>query len=377
MDEELLRRRLALRARCRGIHGPAATDATAELARTAAWCAEHDVTQDEYGAGGLIEDFETKLAALFATEAARFLPTGTMGQGIAMRLWCGPGGAGGVGGHFGMHPTSHLELHEERGYEHLFGLRATLVGPADRVMLAEDLAAVTEPLGALLIELPSRENGGQLPTWEQLVELCDLARERDIKLHLDGARIWEAQPAYGRPLSELAALFDSVYVSFYKGIGALPGAMLLGPREFIDEAQTWQRRMGGNLYTLLPNVASAASRLNDRLARFPAYRERALAFAAALRDVPGVHVIPDPPHVNMMHVVLDLAPADAGGARDRAAEATGVWLFNGTRPRDDPNQSFLELYIAEAAMDVTDAEVAAAFRALVVPDDTRRTRREQ
>ena len=358
MNDELSTRRAQLRKRSRTIHGHGAPDATAELARVAEWCVANDVENDVYGTGELIEGFERKVAALFEMEAARFLPSGTMAQGIAMRVYCG------AGGHFGMHPTSHLELHEQRGYSHLFGLDATLVGPSHRVMLAEDLATVREPLSALIVELPTRENGGQLPTWEQLVELCASARERDVRVHLDGARVWEAQAAYERPFGEIAALFDSVYVSFYKGIGALSGAMLLGPRAFIDEAQIWQRRMGGNLYVLLPNVASAASRFDGQLARFPAYLERARSLAAALTGVPGVHLLPDPPHVNMMHLWLDLAPADAMHARDRVAEETGLWLFGGARPRSLPTQSFFELTIGEAAMSVDDNEIADAFRML-------------
>ena len=359
MNDEVVERRKALRRSSRPIHAHGTPDSVGDLARVAAWCAEHDVEQDVYGTGAAIQAFEAKLAALFGMESARFMPSGTMAQGIAMRLWCG------VGGHFGMHPTSHLELHEQRGYSHLLGLRATLVGPAARVMLAADLAAVPEALAALVIELPTRENGGQLPSWDELVELCDLARGRGIKLHLDGARIWEAQAAFARPFDEIAALFDSVYVSFYKGIGALPGAMLLGPPAFIDEAALWQRRLGGNLYTLLPNVASAASQLDDRLARFPAHRERALRLAASLSDVPGVRLLPDPPHVSMMHVVLDLGPHDALEARDRVAESTGLWLFGGARPRDVPDESFFELSVGEAVMSVGDDEIAAAFRALL------------
>jgi len=359
MNEELAERRAALRRKSRPIHGHGAPDAAAELARVAAWCTEHDVRQDVYGAGAAIEGFESKLAALFGTEAARFMPSGTMAQGIAMRLWCR------AGGHFGMHPTSHLELHEHRGYSHLLGLHATLVGPAERVMLAADLAAVAEPMSALIIELPTRENGGQLPTWEELVELCDLARDRGIKVHLDGARVWAAQAAYERPFDEIAALFDSVYISFYKGIGALPGALLLGPQAFVGEAALWQRRMGGNLYTLLPNVASAASRLDAQLTRFPVYRERALRLAAALSNVPGLRLLPDPPHVSMMHVVLGLDPRDALAARDRVAEETGLWLFGGARPRDLPGESFFELSVGEAVMTMSDDEVAAAFRSLL------------
>lgn len=359
MTDDLAERRRQLRTRCRVIHGHGVPDAAAELARVAAWCAEQGAQQDVYGAGGLVEGLERRLAQLFGLAAARFFPSGTMAQAAAMRVWCG------AGGHFGMHPTSHLELHEQRGYAHLLGLRATLVGPAHRPMRAADLAAVVEPLDALLIELPTRENGGQLPSWAELDELCALARARGVRLHLDGARVWEAQAGYDRPFAEIAALFDSVYVSFYKGIGALPGAMLMGPEDVVAEARLWQRRMGGNLYTLLPNVASAASWLDERLERFPTYLARARSLAAALAGVPGLLVLPDPPHVNMMHVVLDLAPDAALEARDRVAAETGLWLFGATRPRGTPDRSSFELSVGDALMGVDDAEIAAAFRSLL------------
>ncbi len=359
MDTDLAMQRRELRRRSRVLHGHGVPDAAAELARVAAWCHDQGVDADVYGAGAFIESFEARLATLFDLPAARFLPSGTMAQGIAMRIW------GGADGHFGMHPTSHLELHEQRGYSHLFGLRATLVGAAHRVLLPRDLAAVAEPLSALVVELPTRENGGQLPSWGELSELSGLARARGMKVHLDGARVWEAQAAYERPFGEIAALFDSIYVSFYKGIGALPGALLLGPRDFIDEARLWQRRMGGNLYTLLPNVASAASRLDAQLERFPAYLERARRLAATLDGTPGLHIIPDPPHVNMMHVVLDLDPDAALSARDRVAEETGLWLFGGVRPRSLPGQSSFELYVGNALMDIEDAEIRRAFESLL------------
>jgi threonine aldolase len=353
-DEELAERRRELRDRSRVLYGGGSPDAAEELRATAEWCVEQGVSQDVYGAGDFIEGFEAKVAGLFGMEAGRFLPSGTMAQGIAMRLWCGPGG------HFGMHPTCHLELHEERGYLHLFGLRATLIGPRHRPMLSGDLEAVKEALDVVIVELPTRENGGQLPEWDELVELSETVRSRGTTLHLDGARIWEARAGYDRPFDEIGVLFDSIYVSFYKGIGALPGSMLLGSRPWIDEAVVWQRRMGGNLYTLLPSAASAARRLDDRIEAMSGHRRRALALAEALADVDGVRVIPDPPHVNMMHVELDLGSDEAMAARDRVAEETGLWLFEGVKPLDAPGRVTFELSVGEAAMAVTDEEVGEA-----------------
>jgi threonine aldolase len=73
-----------------------------------------------------------------------------------------------------------------------------------------------------------------------------------VALHLDGARLWECRPFYGRDYAQIAGLFDSVYVSFYKTLGGIAGAALAGPADVIAEARVWQRRQGGNLVRLFP-----------------------------------------------------------------------------------------------------------------------------
>jgi threonine aldolase len=177
------------------------------LAPLAAWCAEREVHLDHYGDGEMINGFEREVAGRLGFEAARFMPSGKMAQQIALRVWSERAGCD----HVGMHPTSHLELHESRGYNHLHRLRATLVGPADRPLRGEHLDAVPERLAALLIELPIREAGGQLPAWDELEALKTAALERGVRLHLDGARLWECGPGYRRELAEICAGFDSCY----------------------------------------------------------------------------------------------------------------------------------------------------------------------
>ncbi|HLU65762.1 MAG TPA: beta-eliminating lyase-related protein, partial [Kofleriaceae bacterium] len=244
-------------------------------------------------------------------------------------------------------------------------LRATLVGPAEAPLRAEHLAACKERLAALLVELPLREIGGQLPSWDELEALKARARGAGLHLHLDGARLWECAAGYGRSYAEICAGFDSCYVSFYKGIGALSGAMLLGQRDFIDEAIVWQRRSGGNLYTLAPSIASAAMLLDRRLARMKAYYQRARRIAEILGAIGGVSILPAPPQVNMMHVFLALDPEAAMEARDRVAEESGIWLFGAARPAAVPGHSRFELYVGEAAMALDDAEIEAALRSLM------------
>src|SRR5207244_2820074 len=137
------------------------------------------------GDGELSESVQSLLAAILAKPAAAFMVSGTIARLIALRMWCERAG------HFcvAMHPTAHLELHEERAFARLQRLDSILLGPRDRPTLARDLAACHERPAALLIELPAREIGGRLPGWDELEALAALARERGVKLHLDGARL--------------------------------------------------------------------------------------------------------------------------------------------------------------------------------------------
>src|SRR5207248_10685804 len=106
-----------------------------------------------------------------------------------------------------------------------------------------------------------------------------------------------------------AGPFDTVCVSFYKQLGGLPGACLAGPADVVDEVRVWRRRHGGTLYGMWPNAGSALHVLRLRLPRIADYRRHALAIANGLRDLPGVEVVPDPPHTTMFHLVLH-RPAD-------------------------------------------------------------------
>jgi threonine aldolase len=302
------------------------------------------------------------VAGLLGKEAAVFMPSGTMAQQIALRIWADRSGNRRVA----LHATAHPELHEFKGYEELHALRGVLIGEPHTVVRLSDLEALHEPVAAVLLELPMREIGGQLPEWDDLVAQAAWARERGIALHMDGARLWEAAPYYDKAYAEVAALFDSVYVSCYKGLGAIAGAVLAGPADFIAEARVWQRRHGGNLVQLYPYVLSARLGLRERLAHFPSYHARALEVAGVLREIPGISVKPDPPQTHMMHVYLR-------GDRERMlaealaiARSERVALFAGLRPTDVPGVWFFELALGDGAKAVGDDEVRALFQRIIM-----------
>jgi threonine aldolase len=263
------------------------------------------------------------------------------------------------------HPTCHLAVHEDGALERVQHLLGRAVGDPDRVLALEDLTAVAEPPAALLLELPQREIGGQLPDWDDLVAQIGWARQRGAAVHCDGARLWEASAGYDRPPAELAALFDTVYVSFYKGIGALAGCCLAGEPDVVAEVREWRRRLGGTLYGLWPAAASALTLLRRRLPLMPRYLEHARAIAAALADVPGVTVVPDPPQTPMMHLLLDVPQASLDASIRSVAEREGVWTFRGAASTGDPRVQRVEIGVGDATLRLAPEEVAAVLARLV------------
>ncbi|MEQ1564922.1 MAG: beta-eliminating lyase-related protein [Myxococcota bacterium] len=326
-----------------------------------ALAAEADEPPDWYGAGGALEVFEAELAQRFDKPAAVFVPSGTLAQQVMLRIATERAGCPTLG----FHPTCHLELHEHHGYSFVHGMRSRLVGQRHRALVRADLDAVREPLGALLLELPQREVGGELPPWHDLVAQVQWARERGVWAHLDGARVWEASAGYDRPLDEIAALFDSVYVSFYKVLGGIAGAALLSDADTIARARVWIGRLGGNLVSMYPMVLAARRGLRDQLPRVPGYLRRAKDVAEVLRGFAGVRVKPDPPHTNMMHVFFPAEPERLLDASAATALERGIALITAAVPTEVPGVCRAELVIGDASDDLTDQELREGFAALL------------
>jgi threonine aldolase len=266
---------------------------------------QDDETFDVYGTGALIEDFESDVAQMLGKESAVFLPSGTLAQPIALKIWSDLARSPYVG----LHATSHVELHEHKGYQALYDLQGVIVGQAHCVPTLEDIkAAAANPLAALLWELPMREIGGQLPSWDALVTLTQWAKEQGIRCHMDGARLWQCPTAYGKTLAEISDLFDSVYVSFYKDLGGISGAILAGDEDFIQTAKVWCRRAGGNLYSLAPYILAAREGLKHHLPQLPERQTQAIWLAEKLNKLKGISTWPSTPQTNMFRVRIDLSP---------------------------------------------------------------------
>jgi len=316
---------------------------------------------DQYGEGGVVPELEAEVASLLGKPAAVFMLSGTMAQQIALRVHADRRGRRTVL----FHPYCHLAQHEEEAFERLHGLHGHPVGSLERLITVDDLESVHEDAAALLLELPQRDLGGELPAWDDLIAQVDWAHDRGAAAHMDGARLWGCTDFYGRSLAEIAEPFDTVYVSFYKQLGGLPGSILVGPEDVIAEARVWRRRHGGTLFGMWPNAASALHVLRLRLPRIADYRKHVLAIADALRGLEGVDIVPDPPQTTMMHLVFRRPREELVATALRIAREDGIWVNGYFADTGAPGVARAEFETGDATMEFSPEEYRSVIERLV------------
>ncbi|MBU5444459.1 low specificity L-threonine aldolase [Paenibacillus sp. MSJ-34] len=317
------------------------------------------VESDIYGKGELIEDFQRRMANYVGKEAAVFFPSGTMAQQIALRMWCDRQGLRRVA----YHPLCHLEIHEEDGLKELHRIEPILLADKTRLITLEDVMNMREDVACLLLELPQREIGGQLPDYRELEAISAYCREQGIKLHLDGARLFEITPYYNKSAAEICQLFDSVYVSFYKGIGGIAGAVLAGEEPLIQESKVWKRRYGGDLISLYPYIVSADYYFKLRIQKMDQYYHHAQELAGLYNQCYGVVTKPVEPVSNMFHVHIDLPREQLEPILISIYEETGIGLTSYLHQNDEKSCSY-EISIGDSYANLPKDQLKLALQML-------------
>jgi threonine aldolase len=320
---------------------------------------DDELESDLYGKGKVIEDFEEKMAHYLGKESAVFFPSGTMAQQIALRIWCDQKGIKKVA----YHPLSHLEIHEEDGLKELHRIEPILIGNKDRIIQLEDVLGLEEDIACLLLELPQREIGGQLPEYETLEAISAYCREKGIKLHLDGARLFEIMPFYQKSAAEICELFDSVYVSFYKGLGGIAGAILAGDTDFTETSKVWKRRHGGDLISLYPYILSADYYFNLRVGKMEKYFEEAKELAFLFNQCHAVSTLPIEPVSNMFHVHFAVQKETLEPILIDLHLETGIG-FSSYLKEVNSGASYFELGIGDMYEQIPIDKINAAFASL-------------
>jgi threonine aldolase len=293
--------------------------------------ADAEVGDDVFRDDPTVIALERRVATLTGKEAAVYVPSGTMGNQIAIKAHTQPAET------IVLERESHIFLYEQAGLAATSGCLAHIV-PGERGVIAPEtlLASLRDDRDehASRVSLVCAENthnraGGVIVPLERLRALAAAAREHDVRVHLDGARLWNASVASGVPIAEWAATADSVMMCFSKGLGAPVGSILAGDAAFIHRARRVRKRVGGAMRQVGILAAACLHALDHHMTRLADDHTRARRLAAGMRAAGGVRV--EEPDTNIVIATLE-HPALDPAALLAALERRGVRMVSfGTR----------------------------------------------
>jgi Beta-eliminating lyase len=311
---------------------------------------------DFYGSGAHKDSFEQHIATLFGKKHGLFFLTGVQAQSVTCKIYSirlnNPLVA--------WHTTAHLETAEQSAVTTLFGLRRALLGSdANSLPTVPEMESIAklpqdERPAMILLEIPNSTLGCETYTFSELTQISRICKDANIALHCDGARIWEIEPYYkitdGKSFVDIAALFDSIYVSFYKGLRGSSGAMLLSDdAEFMLSARIWQRRAGGNPYTSMYELIDCERGFNENIGTFEGKWIKLKEIVNAIRQASekyqkdGQAVVtftPRSPTCCIVFIYLHgYSTNELNAARDRVLQKTGVKVFGRVRRVEQKKQT--------------------------------------
>jgi threonine aldolase len=293
--------------------------------------AEAEVGDDVYGEDPTINRLEQRAAEIFGREAAIFVPTGTMGNQIAIKCHTRPGQE------VICEARSHILDYEMAMMAHFSGCMPRAIPGEDGILRWSDVKKKIRPKTYYvaqtgLVELENTHNmaGGTVYPVEVAEEICDGAHEAGLPVHLDGARVFNAAAALGRPVAEVTKKFDSVMFCLSKGLGAPVGSLLVGSRKFIDQARIYRKSLGGGMRQAGILAAAGLIALEEMPKRLSEDHANARWMAEELARIAGIQL--DPTKVMTNIVVFNVSGTRKTSAEITRALAERDVLINGIDP---------------------------------------------
>ena len=286
---------------------------------------EKNIAEDNYSRAGIVAELEQRMAALLGKECAVFLPSGTLANHLAARIQAD-------GRRVLVQQESHFYNDEGDCAQRLSALNLVPLAPGrGSFTLAEveeavdrsEHGRVATPVGLISIESPVRRKTGEVFPFEEMKRICSYARERRIRLHLDGARMFLAAPYTGVTPTQYAALFDTVYVSLYKYFNASFGAILAGSQTLLGDLYHTRRMFGGGLPHVWPEAAIALHYMTGFEARFQKAVTTSEAFLTRLASNPGFEVRRVSPGSNIAFIGI---PAKDPAAYQKKLQQNGITI---------------------------------------------------
>ncbi len=317
---------------------------------------------DCYNNGELVELLENRIAKLLGKERALFFPKGTVAQFCALKVaeknkQCDK---------VILHPRSHIALDEQDAYQSLLGLKGRLLDSNEEPFSFSQVNAIDEHVSSLVVELPLRRVGFKLTPWTELQQMSAHCKAKNIHFHMDGARLWESTEYYQKSLAEISSLFDSVYVSLYKGLGGIGGSVLVGDEKFIEQCKVWRTRFGGDFFTSFPLLISALDGLDNQLEKIPVMVNRALSIATLLSKIPRLKV--NTPQTNGFFIFTEGNIKKLNNRAKKLDQKLELKLFNGFNQTETPNLLMAEIQVGAEHQLITNQEVFEYFKQLFAND---------
>jgi threonine aldolase len=267
---------------------------------------EAEVGDDVYGEDPTVNRLERRAAELFGREAAIFVPTGTMGNQIAIKIHTRPGQE------VICEERAHIFNYEMAMLAHFSGCVARTFYAEDGILTWAEVKKRLAPgiyyratTGLVSLENTNNMAGGSVYPVEVAEEICDGAHDAGLPVHLDGARIFNAATALGRPVAEITSKFDSVMFCLSKALGAPVGSLLLGSRSFIDMARVYRKSLGGGMRQAGILAAAGLVALEEAPPRLRVDHENAMFLARGLAEIEGIQL--DPKKVATNILVFDIS----------------------------------------------------------------------
>ena len=279
-----------------------------------------EVGDDVFGDDPTVARLEARVAEMLGKEAAVFTPSGTMANQLALRSHTEPGDE------ILVEANAHIYYYESGAPAALAGVMCRCLSGVRGVFTAADVEAALRPADQhfaptklVCIENTHNRGGGSIWPIERIREVAEVSRARGLRLHLDGARLWNAAVATGISERDYAAPFDSVSVCFSKGLGAPVGSALCGTREFIQRARRFRKMYGGGMRQAGILAAGALHALEHHRARLAEDHANARALAEGLSRLPAIELDPSSVQTNIVLMRVGKLPAATlRGALDQA-----------------------------------------------------------
>ena len=267
---------------------------------------EAEVGDDVYGEDPTVNHLERRAAEVAGKEAALFVPTGTMGNTIAVKLLTEHGQE------VIADSRAHILDYELSMVAWFSGCVIRAIQTTDGILSWDEvrgqirpLSPYSAPTGLIAIENTHNMHGGTVYPMKTIHEICEGAHERGLRVHMDGARIFNAAAALGMPVREIAAPADTVMFCLSKGLGAPAGSILAGPAALMAKGRLYRKRLGGGMRQVGVLAAACLIAMEDSPRKLEADHANARFLAEGLSRMPGIQV--DPKKVQTNVVVFDVA----------------------------------------------------------------------